>query len=216
MARRCSLLIWPVVSLCCEGGDGSVRFWSASPRSSDPVISFHPPCMGASPPYVCALSSLCACLHTVGSVCGHVVFKCFSEIRPSFWCGGRGVEVEGSENIVNRSIPSSSLCLLFFFLHLSYLNSFFISTQQLSHFSLWVFCSRGGKLQCTCKLWESSCVGLLAWECWSTSSPSSIPALAHQNRERKRVGHKLHWEFPWTESSSGPPLACLLQKMRKK
>lgn len=59
------------------------------PRSSDPVICFHSPawepllCM-------CVLSSLCACLHTVSSVCGHVVLKCFSQIRLVRWQKGGG------------------------------------------------------------------------------------------------------------------------------
>lgn len=74
----CLCIVRLSVSTHCKGGAGSAMVWSVFPHSSDPLIYSHSP---AWEPLlrVCMLSSLCACLHTV---CGHVVLKCFSKIRP--------------------------------------------------------------------------------------------------------------------------------------
>lgn len=83
---------------------------------------------------MCVLSSS-ACLHTVSAVCGHVVLKCLSEIRPSFWGDGIRLEDEGSENTSFLHLFSSSLIF-----SLS-------SPQQFSHLCHWAICSGDSELQ---------------------------------------------------------------------
>lgn len=148
MARHCSLLSFGLLFL------STVKAAMILPRFD---VCFLWSCNLLSLPCIepllcmCELSSSCACLHTVSSVRGHVVFKCFSEIRPSFCC------------VKTLWIDASHLPpFISFFLPLSYLHSFFILPQHFSHFSLWVICSRGSKSQCACELWETTVFSLRA------------------------------------------------------